>query len=615
MKRERDAASRRLEGLPSRSPSADDRPLPTRPPVSGYRLPIPPKSSNSAARGRPTSADLFGRDSSRPRDPFARSAVVQPAVHSRSSSDASPRPQQDFGSPGRPLPVSERSGPSRTYSEWANARERDEPSQTRGPITVFEVEQLLWSIRDGFEEQSKSYGQNQQRQEQVSQVIASLAQWVAEDRQLRDAQHNDLVSAVQGVVQHVSELPQKLLATLQNAEPGVDEPAQPTMDVVEDEAEGTGEQPVEADVDEAAGDEAAGDEAVGDEAAVESGGDGRMGTAAKGFGINPLSSFAAVASAQKTGTAAAKPKGVKGPRMPGVRLWGAPEPVADRAAGWGRGAVAAKDAKDAKDKKEVEDALAADAEADKPPNGPIVEALKKDEKLGKALEALAAGEGTELDAGTLSLAVFEILQTMRELSKKQAEQEAKEAEEKAKNDGLTLKEKAELEAKKAEIARLEKETAMTAERTAKINEMVAQLAEKTDKTDALLAEIAKNVQEGKTTTMDPKLSEEVKKLLGGVQSGVNDHVADFRGKLTSEVQRMFKEVGKLRDEKKTLQTEIAELMAFQAKHGGQAPKSAAPPAAPAPAPAPAADDKPAPPPEPPKAGMPSSGWFGPRPMK
>ncbi|GAA5952548.1 hypothetical protein JCM21900_003413 [Sporobolomyces salmonicolor] len=602
MKRERDAASRRLEGLPSRSPSNDGRPLPTRPPVSGYRLPIPPKSSNSGARGRPTSSDLFGRDSSRPRDPFARSAVVRPAVHSRSSSEASPRPQQDFGSPGRPLPVSERSGHSRTYSEWANARERDE---TRGPITVFEVEQLLWSIRDGFEEQSKSYGQNQQRQEQVSQVIASLAQWVAEDRQLRDAQHNDLVSAVNGVVQHVLELPQKLLATLQNADPDVDEPPQPTMDATEEEAESTDEQPVEA-----GGDEGAGNEAAGDEVAVESGGDETMGTAPKGFGINPLSSFAAAASARKTGTGTAKLKGVKGPRMPGVRLWGAPEPVADRAARWGGGVAA----KEAKDKKKIEDALAADAEADKPPNGPIVEALKKDEKLGKALEALAAGEGTELDAGTLSLAVFEILQTMRELSKKQAEQEAKEAEEKAKNDGLTLKEKAELEAKKAEIARLEKETAMSAERTAKINEMVAQLAQKTDKTDALLAEIAKNVQEGKTTTMDPKLSEEVKKLLGGVQSGVNDHVADFRGKLTSEVQRMFKEVGKLRDEKKTLQTEIAELMAFQAKHGGQAPKSAAPPAAHAPAPASTAD-KPAPPPEPPKAGMPSSGWFGPRAMK
>lgn len=56
---------------------------------------------------------------------------------------------------------------------------------------------------------------------------------------------------------------------------------------------------------------------------------------------------------------------------------------------------------------------------------------------------------------------------MRDISAKQAAQEAKEAEEKAKNQGLSLKEKAELEAKKAEIARLELETKNNAERTAR----------------------------------------------------------------------------------------------------------------------------------------------------
>ena len=94
---------------------------------------------------------------------------------------------------------------------------------------------------------------------------------------------------------------------------------------------------------------------------------------------------------------------------------------------------------------------------------------------------------------------------------------------------------------------------------AEINELVAQLAQRTDKTDALLAEIAKNVKDGKTTKMDPALSNEVKKLLGylrflhlnpdlgltslgldsGVQSGVEAHVSDFRGKLTSEVSPFF----------------------------------------------------------------------------
>ena len=94
---------------------------------------------------------------------------------------------------------------------------------------------------------------------------------------------------------------------------------------------------------------------------------------------------------------------------------------------------------------------------------------------------------------------------------------------------------------------------------AEINELVAQLAQRTDKTDALLAEIAKSVKDGKTTKMDPALSNEVKKLLGylcffrlifdlgltnpdlysGVQSGVEAHVSDFRGKLTSEVSPFF----------------------------------------------------------------------------
>lgn len=46
--------------------------------------------------------------------------------------------------------------------------------------------------------------------------------------------------------------------------------------------------------------------------------------------------------------------------------------------------------------------------------------------------------------------------------------------------------------------------------------MVAALAAKTEKADSLLAQIAKNVEEGKTTTMDPALSDEVKRLLGCV---------------------------------------------------------------------------------------------------
>lgn len=139
---------------------------------------------------------------------------------------------------------------------------------------------------------------------------------------------------------------------------------------------------------------------------------------------------------------------------------------------------------------------------------------------------------------------------MRDIAKKQDALEAKEAEEKARNNGLTERERAELETKRAEIARIEARTLMSEERTAResaakrpastvhpsgprrlftdprcdrrnasgINEMVAKLAERTDNADKLLREIAKNVQEGKKTRIDPALSEEVKKLLRRVTS-------------------------------------------------------------------------------------------------
>lgn len=203
------------------------------------------------------------------------------------------------------------------------------------------------------------------------------------------------------------------------------------------------------------------------------------------------------------------------------------------------------------------------------------------------------------------MAVLEILSTMRDIARKQDAFEAKEAAEKMRNNGLTDREAAELEVKRAEIARIEARTLMSEERTARacslgsysfcgayrlaptgINEKVAKLAERTEKADQLLKEIAQNVQEGKKTQIDPALSEEVKKLLtcvrslgisgwiadgvsshSGVRAGVDDHVKDFRGQLTSEVcpscgvcaipvwltsgraaqiQRMFKEVGGLR---------------------------------------------------------------------
>ncbi|GAA6002578.1 uncharacterized protein JCM10292_007740 [Rhodotorula paludigena] len=549
--RERERASRKLQNL---SPLSPDR--------------LEPFTSSGALFDEP-----FAPGPSRARDPFAGSGVVEPSAIPAALPKAPPS--------------------NRSFGDW-RSRSESGTAISWAASDVSKVEQALFRILDNFEQQNGLLAHNQVQQDRVAQVIGELAKWVAEDRSLRDAQFSELVGAVNGVVQHVSDLPQRLLSSLQTAEPARPSSAPlPTVDRPEDEKD---EVQDDAHLDDVSKEDPADGAAHGGSGTVKK----------RGIGINPLSSFAQLDRRMATGEAAATSK-PKGPRMPGIRLWGAPAPVADRVNRWGGGAVQAKAVADQHD---LEQALLDDAAAGKPRHGPVVDVLAKDEKLGQALEAIANGSADDVDAGTLSLAVFEILQTMREISQKQVAQEAKERAEREKNSGLTLKELAELEAKRAEIGRLERETAMNAERTARINEMVAQLAEKTEKADELLNKIAKDVQDGKTTTMDPALSAEVKKLLGGVRAGVDDHVKDFRSQLTSEVQRMFKEVGKLRDEKKTLQADIAELMAFQAKQGGTlAAKPVAahsPPAAPSPAEAA---------PEPPKPGMPTSGFFGPRAMK
>ncbi|BGP01662.1 hypothetical protein JCM10021v2_005367 [Rhodotorula toruloides] len=576
MRRERDAASRKLEGLPPLEPD-------------------PPHRNPASLLGEDVFARFGGK--ARSRDPFAGSGVVRPASSEASTVRKATQPKQYAKQPAL-----------RPYSEWSGAGPAPSGVSWVGSDTS-KVEQTLWRLLDGFEQQNGALAHSQVQQDRIAQVVGELARWVAEDRSMREAQFSELARAVDGVARHIADLPQHLLTSLQAAEGLQPAPTATTSTDVDLLVVGHASNAPEA--------VAAGEAAVAPETAevapspAEAVAVVATDTADKRprFGVNPLSSFAQldkqIATGAKEGGTLGK---VKGPRLPAIRLWGAPEPVADRTGRWGGGAVAAKEAKD---RAETDEAL---AEADAPPNGPIVDALKKDEKLGAALQALAEGQGDEIDAGTISLAVFEILKTMRDISAKQAAQEAKEAEEKAKNQGLSLEEKAELEAKKAEIARLELETKNNAERTARINEMVAKLAEKSDKADALLREVAQNVKDGKKTTMDPALTDEVKRLLGGIRTGVDEHVKDFRGQLTSEVQRMFKEVGKLRDEKKTLQSEIAELMAFQAKHGGSMPKppAAAVPSSPAPAPQPSTDPGP---PEPPKPGMPSSGFFGPRAMK
>lgn len=97
------------------------------------------------------------------------------------------------------------------------------------------------------------------------------------------------------------------------------------------------------------------------------------------------------------------------------------------------------------------------------------------------------------------------------------------------------------------------------------------LAQKSDAHEALLKAVVKEVKSPRAQTIDPKLtadlSDATKALLGQVKSGVETHVKDFRAQLTSEVQRMFKEVARLKEQKKALEMEVSELLAFRAKQG------------------------------------------------
>ncbi|KAF8649430.1 hypothetical protein AX16_005797 [Volvariella volvacea WC 439] len=76
----------------------------------------------------------------------------------------------------------------------------------------------------------------------------------------------------------------------------------------------------------------------------------------------------------------------------------------------------------------------------------------------------------------------------------------------------------------------------------------------------------------------------------------NRYITDFSKALASEVRILLAEVGKLRDERRALQYEIAELMAVKSKHGGGSDFTPGWQPKPIEAPPPPLDVVPAPPP-------------------
>ncbi|GAA6015997.1 hypothetical protein JCM11491_007138 [Sporobolomyces phaffii] len=529
-----------------------------RPPTStarsGFRLPLGKKAAAPSA----FTSDHFAHSTAGSRqDPFANSAAVQPQPSRRPQGTEERRPG--------------------SLSSGAQSRSGESLA----------VEDLLCKIRAGLENQQSTFQDDKARQELQAQAISALAHWVTEDTRTRHAQYSALGQAVEDVVRQIAALPEQLLGVLQNGPPGEDSTLEGAPERRGDDSQ---EEPLEQ----------FGDKGR-DGARLEKTNSRRL------FGINPLSSFARPdrqsASEGDLVTRQAETTKQRGPRMPGFRIWGAPDPVmGNRDGRWGGKGLA----RDPDAQASAEDGVDAAAHVERLGDAPLADTMRRDPRVRETLEALT-GAGGELDADTMSHAVHEILSRVRDLGQRQTEQATRTAAEERKSSSTpSAQEVANLEARRAEMARIEHIMTMNAERTSKLDEMVAQLAKKSDKTESLLCDIAKTVKEGRTTTMDPALTGEVKKLLGGVQSGVDAHVADFRGELTSEVQRMFKEVGKLRDEKKTLQTEIAELMAFHAKYGGTFPK---------PNPATTNRDEAQIPTQDPAPPSTTFGFYGPRPLK
>ncbi|GAA5842504.1 hypothetical protein JCM3766R1_002611 [Sporobolomyces carnicolor] len=218
-------------------------------------------------------------------DPFSKSATVEP----------------------QPRPTPSQCG----ASSW-QARSDSTDQSVAG--------ELLLTIRNNLEKQLLIYRDDKERQEMQAQAISALAHWVTEDTQIRQAQHQALGQAVDDIVQQVASLPQQLLSVLENA-----------ASIDEGSAGADDEAPLlEADAQEI---EMA---ALDGETRAEASPTGsrlKKRNPGKGFIINPLSSFATASRSKAVDDGgASKPDAVKpkGPRMPGVRIWGEFESFAER---------------------------------------------------------------------------------------------------------------------------------------------------------------------------------------------------------------------------------------------------------------------------------------------
>ncbi|KAI5474325.1 protein of heat shock protein Hsp70 family [Pseudohyphozyma bogoriensis] len=415
------------------------------------------------------------------------------------------------------------------------------------------IQDLLRDLRAQIGQRAESERGIKEENATLSSTIREMLELMQQDRQRRDEEWQHLMQTVGTVREQVAGLPNALLARLTAAEEAarVATPVQPTMDMDTDGMD-LG--------------------ATLDDAVL---GDGRV----RGFhprfastptpgpaapeepipGVDPQDEVLAGVFelgrklSQKGDMGAGKngSRKVKGPRMPmtilgGQRLWGGPKPVDDARDRWAGGHAAQRVAAE---EELVEKAVEHNEKTKKATL--VAEALRDNEELSQALETLATS-GDIKDPGVLSMALFEILRTTKQLAEKQAEQEKLEKEKAAK--ALTKEERAELEAKKNETARLEALLANRDELTTGLQKQLEELAAKGASTEATLTQLKEFMANPKAAEMDPAI--------------------------TDAVRRMYQEVGKLRDEKKTLQGELADLLAFKSKQeggkGAAAPAKAAP---------------------------------------
>ncbi|KAM0790042.1 hypothetical protein ACM66B_005370 [Microbotryomycetes sp. NB124-2] len=444
------------------------------------------------------------------------------------------------------------------------------------------IENVLHAIKSSDQHISSA---NQER-ERLGVFINTLAQVVTDARNDNEVRLEDILTAIYNLRQDVQALPSQVASDLVSSS-NVSRPQSESIDrplVVQDVDDGGStstlveqfEAQVEAQEAAAAAkqrvrfsreynsDEAARESLVGAQEAKQK--EGQDGLVLEDEAELPKRRW----SLTRTGSGK-----TRGPRMPNVKLWGGIDSVsqAEHAARWGgtlpRTLSAASNR--LREVSEMGTAPQNQGFISEKPVASFVDAIKSDEGLALVLENLSKGD-VQIDNATMAVAILEVLSRIRDSANQQTTREQMDQDERSRYNGLTRKERNDSEARRSEIHRLEALAQMNGKRQAQIEESIARLSARAEQQTKMLQDLVRNSnvngqqQKGKGREESLSSDEEIRKLFEQVKAGVDDQVKDFRTQLTSELHKMLTEVGRLREEKKNLQTEIADLLSFQARY-------------------------------------------------